>query len=322
MLEEFPARDEARLPSGCFLSAADASPAGWRLLLDEARRLKHEWASARRHPGQPLGGRTVALLFERASLRTRVSSELAVSQLGGLPVYLTAADLGLGERETVADVARTLARWVDAIVARAVRDGVLHEVAAAARIPVINALTDREHPCQALAVMLTIAEAFGDPAGRTVVFVGDGNNVATSLAIAGASLGARVRLVTPPGHEPPDDLLAIARERATATRGCVEVSHEPDDAVRDADVIYTDVWVSLGQEWDRERRARVFARFQVNQELLSRAPAGARVMHCLPARRGEEISSEVLDGPASLAFDQAENRLPAGKAVLVALLAS
>jgi ornithine carbamoyltransferase len=322
MLEESRARDEGALSSGSFLSAADASPGGWRLLLDEARRLKQEWVSARRHPRQPLAGRTVGLLFERPSLRTRVSSELAVSQLGGLPVYLTAADLGLGERETVADVARTLARWVDAIVARTVRDVVLREVAAAAGIPVVNALTDREHPCQALADMLTIAEAFGDPAGRTVVFVGDGNNVATSLAIAGASLGARVRLVTPPGHEPPDELLAVARERAVLSGGSVELAHEPLDCVGDADVIYTDVWVSLGQEWDRERRARVFARFQVNDELLAAAPAGARVMHCLPARRGEEITSEVLDGPSSLAFEQAENRLPAGKAVLVALLAS
>ncbi|HET7676627.1 MAG TPA: ornithine carbamoyltransferase [Candidatus Limnocylindrales bacterium] len=308
------------LPPG-FLSAADLDPAGWHGLLALSARLKAEWRLRRAHPTRPLRGRSAALLFEHPSLRTRTTFELAVRQLGGEAVHLAGAEVGLGMRESVGDVGRTLGRWVDVIVARTRRDATLRELAASAGVPVVNALTDREHPCQALADLLTIQERTGGVAGRTVVFIGDGNNVAASLAIAGVSLGATVRVVTPPGHELPEPVVqeAVAREREAGGR--LELWHGPQAAVVDADVVYTDAWTSMGQEDERQDRLRTFAHYRVDERLLAAAPDHAVVLHCLPAHRGEEISDAVLDGVQSAAWQQAENRLHSAKAVLVGLLA-
>lgn len=314
-----PPRGWDALPVGAdFLSAADLSPTGWRALIAAAGADPSE---ARSESRRPLAGRSVALVFEHPSLRTRISSELAVGQLGGQAVYLVGADVGLGVRESAADVGRTLGVWVAAIVARTVLDATLRELAAAAPVPVINGLTDREHPLQALADVLTIRQTLGDLAGRTVVFVGDGNNVAISLAIAAAALGARVRIATPVGHAPPADLLEVATARAAAGGGSIEVSHaDPRASLPDADIVYTDVWTSMGQEVERDRRRSAFAGYTVNDALMASAPAAARVMHCLPAHPGEEIDTAWLWGPRSLVERQAANRLPAARAVLAALV--
>lgn len=309
------------LASGAdLLSAAALSPAGWAAMLAEAGRLKAEWHASRRHAAQPLRGRAVALVFEHPSLRTRISTELAVAQLGGQAVYLVGTDVGLGRRESASDIARTLDRWVSAIVARTIHDATLRELADAAEVPVVNGLTDREHPLQAVADVLTIAEALGRVAGRTVVFVGDGNNVAASLAIAVTSLGGHMRLAVPSGYRPPEDLLALARVRAAETGGSLELLDDPRAAADGADILYTDVWTSMGQEAEREQRRRDLAGFAIDAALLAVAPASAWVMHCLPAHRGEEIAADVVDGPRSLVPRQVENRLHATKAVLATIM--
>ncbi len=307
-------------PGSDLLSAGALSPAGWEALLAGAAALKTEWLSARRHVVEPLRGRAVALVFEHPSLRTRISTELAIAQLGGQAVYLVGADVGLGRRESAADVARTLDRWVAAIVARTIHDATLQELAAAAEVPVVNGLTDREHPLQAAADVLTISEACGRVAGHTVAFVGDRNNVAASLAVAVTSLGGHMRLATPDGYLPAEDLLALARTRAARTGGSLELVGDPRAAADGADILYTDVWTSMGQGNERERRRSDLAGFTIDTTLLDVAPAHALVMHCLPAHRGEEIAADVLDGPRSLAPRQVENRLHAAKAILGALL--
>ena len=311
---------DSLLAGSDFLSAGDLSPHGWAALLEAAAGAA---SSATQHgqSDRPLAGRSVALVFEHPSLRTRVSTELAVGQLGGQPVYLVGADVGLGVRESAADVARTLGAWCAAIVARTVHDATLRELAAAAEIPVVNGLTDREHPLQALADVLTVQQIFGGLAGRTIVFVGDGNNVACSLAVAAGSLGATVRLATPAAYAPRSDLLALAKSRAVSATGRVEAFHgDPREAVADADVVYTDVWTSMGHEVERGVRRSAFAAHAVNDRLMAAAPAGARIMHCLPAHRGEEIEEQWLSGPRSLVGLQSANRLPAAKAVLAALI--
>jgi ornithine carbamoyltransferase len=307
-------------PGADLLDAGALSPAGWSALIVDAARFKAEWQAGRHHAAQPLRGRAVALVFEHPSLRTRISTELAVGQLGGQAVYLVGADVGLGRRESAHDVARTLGTWVSAIVARTLHDETLREIAAAADVPVINGLTDREHPLQAAADVLTIAEACGAVAGRTVTFIGDGNNVAASLAVAVTSLGGRMRLACPAGYRPPEDLLALATARALATGGALELYDEPAPAAAGADILYTDVWTSMGQEAERARRRDDLAAFRIDAALLALAGQQARVMHCLPAHRGEEIEAEILEGPRSLVLQQAENRLHAVKAVLAALL--
>lgn len=310
----------ASLHGRSFVSTADIDAEQAQALFARARERK-ERRRGTDHAAASLSGRTLALVFEKPSLRTRVTFEVGMTQLGGHAVYLAPADVRLGERESVADVARNLGRWVDGIAARTFSHAVVEELAAEAGVPVINALSDHEHPCQALADLLTVLEHRGRLAGERLVFVGDGNNVWHSLALLGAMLGMHLRLACPPGFEGDPSVLARARASADASGGSVEIAHEPRAAVADAGIVYTDVWASMGQEAEAEEKARIFAPFQVNDELMSGAPADALVMHCLPAHRGEEITSNVLDGPRSIVLDQAENRLHAQKALLEALLA-
>jgi ornithine carbamoyltransferase len=265
-----------------------------------------------------LPGKTLAMVFEKPSLRTRVSFEAGMFQLGGHAIYLQPSDISMGKRETIADVARNLDRMVDGVMARVFAHGTIRELAAHSRVPVINGLCDREHPCQALADLLTVWEKRESLVGLKIVYVGDGNNVAHSLLLLGAMLGAQVVIACPEGYAPDPAIVALARERAGAES--VVVTHDPQAACADADVVYTDVWASMGQEAEAAERAAVFAPFQVNAALVAGAKPDFLFMHCLPAHRGEEVSAEVMDGPNSVVFDQAENRLHAQKAVLAVLL--
>jgi ornithine carbamoyltransferase len=266
----------------------------------------------------PLAGRAVALIFQKPSLRTRVSFEVGITRLGGTPVLLSGDEVGLGTREAPTDVARTLERYVDLIVARVFDHGLLEELADAASIPVINALSDVEHPCQALADLMTLREHWDEVAGRQLVFVGDGNNVAASLLLVGALAGLNVRVVTPDGYEPAPSVVERACELAEASGARIEVSSDPFTGIAGADAVYTDVWASMGQEEQAARRRQIFRPYAITPELLEQAP-DALVMHCLPAHRGEEIASEVIDGPRFLAFEQSENRLWVQMALLIRL---
>ena len=303
------------------LSVADLSAAEVVGLYETTTRLKAEYRAYRRHAEPPLVGRTLAMLFQKPSLRTRVTFDAGMAQLGGNAIYLT-NDTVLGARESVRDVARNLERFVDAIVARTGPHEVVTELAAQANIPVINGLTLREHPCQALADVFTIQEHLGDLAGVVVAFVGDGNNVYHSLALLGAALGMEVRLAHPAGYAPNERIVARAEELASASGGRLVFGTDPHEIVRGAAVVYTDAWTSMGQEAEAEERRDAFAGYQVDQALLDDAGPDAVAMHCLPAHRGEEITSEVMDGPRSLIFDQSENRLHVQKALLVELLGS
>lgn len=298
-----------------FLSIADYSPDEIRLLLDAAVRLK-----ARGRP-ELLTGRTLAMIFEKPSLRTRVSFQVAMTDLGGHAIYLSQEEVGLGVREPVKDIARVLSRYVDVIAARTYLHQTVVELADYASVPVINALSDEEHPCQALADLLTIYERFGDVKGVQIAYIGDGNNVLRSLLLAGAMLGARVTMATPPGYEPPGTVLEAAAVAAHESGGSVTLVREPNEAADGADVIYTDVWTSMGQDAERGRRQRDFAGFQVDLPLVQKASPRAVIMHDLPAHRGEEILDEAIESPQSIIFDQAENRLHAQRALLAMLLA-
>ena len=314
-----PAEDRTHVPVGAkdFLSVLDLTHDELDRVLALAVELKADRA-ARRVSMQPLAGRHVALLFEKPSLRTRTTFTIAVRELGG-EVIEPPADVAFGSRESIEDVARNLERWVDAAVVRTFAQARLARFAAAApRMHVINALTDEEHPCQALADMLTMRERVGELAGRTLTYVGDGNNVAASLAQAGAMLGVRVRVASPAGYTLPDTVADAARA-AAARGGTVEVLTDPIAAVTGADAIYTDVWASMGQEDEAAARERIFAPYQVNAALMAAADPQAIFMHCLPAHRGLEVTDEVMDAPASVVFDQAENRLHAQKALLALL---
>ena len=295
-----------------FLNLIDVPADDLSRLLAEAARLKQ--ARARGVPTNSLGGKVVALVFEKPSMRTRVSFEAGVAQLGGAAMFLPGNEVGLGWRESLADFARTMSRFVDAIVLRVFKHQTVEEVARHATIPVVNGLSDLSHPCQALADLLTIQEHLGGVAGKTVAFVGDGNNVARSLAVGCGRLGATFVLGCPAGYGFDDRFKRLYREHVGGPLP-PEVN-DPAAAVRGADVIYTDVWTSMGQEAEREERLRRFAAFQVNGQLLGRAAPHCKVLHCLPAHRGEEITDEVMDGPQSVVFDQAENRLHTQKAVL------
>ena len=297
------------------LSAGDLSLAEVERVFLRAATLKAEFRATRRHAELPLAGRTLAMLFQKPSLRTRVTFEAGMTQLGGHAVHLATSDVGVGTRESVADVARNLDRWVDGIMVRTFAQAIAEEIAAVAEIPVINALTDLEHPCQALADLFTLRERFGALDGLVLAFVGDGNNVYHSLALLGARLGLEVRLAHPPGHGPEPTIVERARAIAgDAAR--ISLGGDPIAAVRSADVIYTDAWTSMGQEADAEPRRTEFAAYRVDDRLLSAAGPATLVMHCLPAHRGEEIDSDVLDGPRSLVLEQAENRLHVQKAFL------
>jgi ornithine carbamoyltransferase len=276
--------------------------------------LKQRWKAG--HRDAALAGRSVALIFEKPSLRTRVTFEVGVVQLGGRAVYLSGQEIGLGTRESVPDVARNLSRWVDAIAARVYAHGTVVEMARHATIPVINALSDLEHPCQALADYFTLWERGVDIARMRLAWIGDGNNVCHSVLLIGALLGASMIVACPPGYEPDPRVLAQARRLG----GDIDVTEDARKAATAADVLYTDVWTSMGQEAEREKRLEAFSRYQINEALVNFAKVGALVMHCLPAHRGEEITDAVLDGPSSIVLDQAENRLHAQKAVILDLL--
>ena len=295
------------------LSIADLGHDEIDLVLDLARRAK-----AGEDLGAPLRGRNLALIFQRPSNRTRVSFEVAINRLGGHPIALFGDEIRLGERETAGDIARILDRYADGVIARLVSQRDLVAIASAVRGPVISAMTDVEHPCQVLADLLTVLDTTGRVTGARVAYIGDGNNVCTSWLYAAAICGIDLRVVAPPGYEPRESVL----DRAAALRGTgtgFSVGHDPAPALRDAEIVYTDVWTSMGQEAEQQRRREDFGHLQVNDSLLKLAPAGVRVMHCLPAHRGEEITDSVLDGPRSVVFDQAENRLWTQMALLALL---
>jgi len=295
------------------LSSADLSAAQSQGLLQLA-------AAIKRGESRPqLDGRVLGLIFTKASTRTRVSFTVAMARLGGQTVDLNPAVTQVGRGEPIEDTARVLSRYVDALAIRTFAQADLEHYAQAATIPVVNALTDLEHPCQALADYLTLQENFGRLEGLTLAYVGDGNNVAHSLLLSGALLGVNVRIGCPVGFEPAAAVLAQARALA-GHRCCLEVVADPRAAVTGAQAIYTDVWASMGQEQEQQDREKAFRGFCLNQELLNAADPAAIVLHCLPAHRGEEISAEVLEGPASRVFDQAENRLHAQQALLATLL--
>ena len=303
-----------------FLSMLDFGPDQLVACLRRASELKAARAAARKHE-QPLAGLHVALLFEKPSLRTRSTFQIAVRELGGDTIE-PPEDAALGGRESIVDVARNLERWVAAAVVRTFAQARLEAFAAAApQLRVVNALTDEEHPCQALADCLTLTEHLGDLRGRTIAFVGDGNNVAASLSQAVVMLGGTMRIGSPEGFELDPAIVEGVNERAPATGGSLELTTNPSDAVRGADAVYTDVWTSMGQEKEATSRRRIFSPYQVNAGLMAQAAPNARFMHCLPAHRGDEVTDEVMDSKASVVFDQAENRLHAQKALLAMLCA-
>jgi ornithine carbamoyltransferase len=303
------------------LSAADLTRPEVERVFATATALKDEFRATRRHARPPLVGRTIAMLFQKPSLRTRVTFEAGMTQLGGAAIYLP-EDAVMGAREAVKDVAHNLERFVDGIVARTGPHEVVTELAAQASIPVINGLTLREHPCQALADIFTIRERFGRLDGTVLTFVGDGNNVYHSLALLGAAFGMEIRLAHPPGYGPNPGIIAAAEGRGAASGGRLTFGDDPTALVRGADVVYTDAWTSMGQEAETEARRDAFAAFRVDDALMAAAGPDAVAMHCLPAHRGQEIASSVMDGPQSLIFDQSENRLHVQKALLVELVGS
>jgi ornithine carbamoyltransferase len=298
------------------LTIADLSTDEIREILDTAQAQKADPQGS--HTGALLG-RSVALVFDKPSLRTRVSFERAVRRLGGDPIYLSPPEVGMGEREPAKDVARVLSRYCDAIVCRTFSQSVLIELAEYASVPVINALSDWEHPCQALADLLTIRE-HGGATARTLAYIGDGNNVIRSLALAATSEGMHVRIASPPKYELDQPSVEGAVRRAAASAGSLTLLEAPGEAVSGADFVYTDVWTSMGQEAEGTIRREEFGGYQVTVDLVAQANSGAKIMHDLPAHRGEEITDEAIESPASIVFDQAENRMHAQQAVLWQLL--
>jgi ornithine carbamoyltransferase len=299
-----------------FLTVADLSQGELIELLDLADDLKRGRAAARR---DDLAGRSVGMIFEKPSTRTRVSFEVGIVELGGHAVILNAGDLQLGRGETVEDTARVLSRYLHALVVRTFAQTRLEQLATGT-IPVVNALSDTAHPCQALADLQTIREHKGELAGRKLAYLGDGNNVAHSLLRAGAMTGMTVAIGTPVGYEPDPEVVRAATAVAEETGGEIIVTTDPREAAADADAVYTDVWASMGQEAEQARRVEAFPAFQVDERIMQVAAPDAIVMHCLPAHRGEEIAGSVIDGPQSVVWDQAENRLHAQKALLIMLL--
>jgi ornithine carbamoyltransferase len=302
------------------LSVADLSAAEVERVFATTTALKAEFRATRRHAERVLDGRTLALLFQKPSLRTRVTFEAGMAQLGGAAIYLP-EDAVMGAREAVRDVAHNLERFVDGIVARTGPHAVVVELAAQASIPVINGLTLREHPCQALADVFTIQEHLGRLDGAVVTFVGDGNNVYHSLALLGAASGMEIRLAHPAGYAPNESIVARAQDLARGSGGRLVFGSDPFELVKGANVVYTDAWTSMGQEAEAEERRDAFAAYRVDDALMAAAGPDAVAMHCLPAHRGEEIASSVMDGPQSLILEQSENRLHVQKALLVELLA-
>jgi len=288
-------------------------------LLELAGNIKNRTKAG--EPYEPLRGKSLAMIFEKASTRTRVSFEVGMTQLGGHALFLSPNDLQIGRGETIADTARVLSRYVDGIMYRAFKRETIMELARNASVPVINGLDDKEHPCQVIADLFTILEHKGSFKELKLAYVGDGNNVCNSLLLGAAIVGMDMTAACPNGYEPDAEILATARRLAKESGLKIHIVDDPVGAVQRADVVYTDVWVSMGQEKETEQREKVFRRYQVNSKLLEHAKKDAVVMHCLPAHRGLEITDEVIDGPLSIVFDQAENRLHAQKAILSRLLA-
>ena len=305
-----------------FLSILDLNPDLLRRLLESAAKLKRERVKGMKAPtAQALNGRHVGLLFEKPSLRTRVTMTIGVRELGGDIVEIP-ADVMHADREPIHDVARNLERWVDAVVIRTFGQDRLHQLAdITPKLHIINALSNEEHPCQALADMQTLTERWSSLDNRRIAFVGDGNNVCTSLVHSAMMLGIHVHVATPKGFELPDEVVDQAAEVSQKGAGLTEFT-DPKAAVRDVDAVYTDVWTSMGQEVEYAERKKTFKRYQVTEAMMALAKSGALFMHCLPAHRGEEVSDEVIESPISVVFDQAENRLHAQKALLIAMLTS
>jgi len=298
------------------LSIADLNRKEIEHLIEQAWRMKKERATPL------LSGRTLALLFEKPSLRTKVSFDLAMYQLGGHCIYLSPAEVGLGKREAAADIARVLSRYVDGIAARTFSQETLHTLAGHASVPVINALSDLEHPCQALSDLLTIYEKKGRLPGLTLAFIGDGNNVANSLLLCACLVGMNFHLASPPGYEIKGEVLSQGKGVAIRSGSQILLTADPHEAAKGADIVYTDVWTSMGQEAEAKKRRLAFSNYQVDNKLLSLAKGDVLFMHPLPAHHGEEISAGLLDDPRSVVFDQAENRLHLQKALLVKLLSN
>jgi ornithine carbamoyltransferase len=301
-----------------FIAIADYAPAELQEMLDLAIRLKQDWKTSGNTP--LLKGKVLAMVFQKPSLRTRVSFDMAMRHLGGDALYLSPNEIGLGKRESIADVARVLAGYVEGIMARVFDHQHVVELARWSEVPVINGLSDYNHPCQAMADALTIQEHFGNLKDLRVAYVGDGNNVAVSLMHISAKLGAHFAIASPEGYELGSAPVDLARQIASETGSTIELLRDPSEAVTGADVIYTDTWTSMGQEEESKHREKVFPPYQVNAALVAKANPKAIVMHCLPAHRGQEITDEVADGPHSALFQQAHNRLHAQKAILVQLL--
>jgi ornithine carbamoyltransferase len=301
-----------------FTRVADWTGEELERTLDLADELKEQ--QKRREQHHLLPGRTLGMIFQKPSTRTRVSFEVGIAQLGGTGLYLSAGDLQLGRGETLKDTATVLSRYLDAIMIRTFAQEDVEELARHALIPVINGLTDSAHPCQALADVMTIRERLGRLAGVKLVYLGDGNNVCASLMVAAAKLGLNFRAATPKGYEPSAEAVEIAREAATESGATIELLADPREAAAGADVLYTDVWTSMGQEEERERRLRDLSGFGIDDELVGLASEDAIVLHCLPAHYGEEITEDVLYGPQSAVWDQAENRLHAQKALMVLVI--
>jgi ornithine carbamoyltransferase len=298
------------------VSICDLSPAEVEAVLDLTGLLKARPADFR----GALAGKQIVLFFEKPSLRTRLTFEAGITALGGNSFFVDQTAARLGIRESLSDIAHNLERWIDGIVLRTFDHSTVSEMAQYAAVPVINALSDFEHPCQALADMFTLQERFGDLRNVKLAYVGDGNNVAHSLMLAAASLGSHIAIATPKGYEPDQTVVTRAKEIAATTGGTVTVTNNAAEAAQNAHAIYTDVWASMGQEDETEERRRIFSAFQVNEKLFAKAEPDAIFMHCLPAHRGDEVTASVIDSPMSVVFDQAENRLHIQKAVLLLLL--
>jgi ornithine carbamoyltransferase len=303
-----------------FLVDTDLSPSEQAEVLDLAAELKANRATDRVQTVRPLSGQSIAVLFEKHSTRTRMSFEVGIHELGAHPMVIDTQNTQMSRGEPLHDTAQILSGYVDAIVMRTYGQDRLEELAVNADVPVVNALTDFSHPCQALADILTLRELKGDLKGRTLAYVGDGNNMAHSLLLAGATAGLRVHIASPPGFEPLEQVVRHANEIGAVTGGEALVMHDAREAVAGADAVYTDVWASMGQEDEEDSRALVFKPFQLDSVVLAEALPDAVVMHCLPAHRGQEISAEVIDGPQSVVWQQAANRLHAQKALLMHLL--
>jgi len=300
-----------------FLSIADWSSNELAKILELSAKIKSRSEKYK----DSIKGKSVALIFEKQSLRTHVTFDVGINQLGGHSVYLTQSDINLGKRESIYDVSKNLERWMSAVVVRTYAHQICVDMARYMRIPVINALTDFEHPCQAVGDFLTAVEHLGSLKKKKFAFIGDGNNVCNSLMMMAAKLGMNFAAATPDGYEPQEEVMKVSKKSAKESHASIEVVHDPKEAVKEADVIYTDVWVSMGQEAEKEKRLNDFRGYQVNKELMKLARKSAIFMHCLPAHRGEEVTDDVIDSKQSVVWDESENRLHSQKAIIYTLLA-